>query len=227
MVAENRWHRRLRICLLACGLLAAAGLVRAQTTIEVDAPVLAKPISRNLFGKFTEHLGRNVYQGAWAQLIVNPEFAPAALWPNRDALVRRLKAASEEFGQETLLRDSRFGVAAHWSASEGVRARWIEDGERHIQELRTAEGAGSIETGVFAPLHRVRSYELKVEGRADRPTRVRARLMTLAGQLLGEVSFPLGPERSTLERRLEVKTDGYAKGKPYLLGLVFEGELTV
>ncbi|MCP5111208.1 MAG: hypothetical protein GY953_10265 [bacterium] len=214
------------MCLLACGLMAVAGLGRAQTSIEVDGSVRSKPISRNLFGKFTEHLGRNVYQGAWAQMVVNPEFAPARLWPNGEVLMRRLEAASKEFGQEALVRDSRFGMAAYWSASKGVRARWIEDRERHIQELRIAEGGGSIETGVFAPLHRERSYEMKVEGRTDRPTRVRARLMTVAGKVLGEVSFPLGPERSAVERRLEAKTEGHAEGDPYLLGLVFEGGIT-
>jgi alpha-N-arabinofuranosidase len=185
-----------------------------------------EPISRNLFGKFTEHLGRNVYQGAWAQMVVNPEFAPASLWPNGEGIERGLEAASKEFGQESLVRDSKFGMAAFWSASEGVRARWIEDGARHLQELRTAVGGGTIATGVFAPLHRVRSFEVKVEGRADRASRVRARLTTVAGEVLGEVSLPLEPERAVVKGRLEARAEGHKKGDPYLFGLVFEGGVT-
>jgi alpha-L-arabinofuranosidase len=227
MVAKNGWNWiLLLLCLPACGSLAAPEGERAQTSIVVDGSIRLNPISRNLFGKFTEHLGRNVYQGAWAQMVVNPEFAPAGLWPNGEGLQRRLQAASSEFSQESLVRDSRFGMAAFWSASEGVRARGIEDGERHIQELRTAEGGGSIETGVFAPLHRVLSFELQVEGRADRPNDVHARLMTAGGQVLGEVSFPLGPERSVVKRRLEASAEGHEKGDPYLFGLVFEGGVT-
>jgi alpha-N-arabinofuranosidase len=61
-----------------------------QATIKIDAAARGEPISRNLFGKFTEHLGSNVYQGAWAQIVVNPEFAPAFLWPNQEVLDRRL-----------------------------------------------------------------------------------------------------------------------------------------
>ncbi len=198
----------------------------AQVSIEVDASVRAKPVSRNLFGKFTEHLGRNVYQGAWAQLVVNPEFAPASLWPNGEVLMRRLQTASAEFGQETLVEDSRFGMAAFWSASEGIRARWIEDGERHVQEVRTPETGGRIETGVYAPLHRAGGFELTVAGRARPPLLVQARLKTADGQAVGEVSFPLGTERSIVKRRIEATPEGPTKGDPYLLSLEFEENVT-
>ncbi|HID77204.1 MAG TPA: hypothetical protein EYP56_14570, partial [Planctomycetaceae bacterium] len=48
-----------------------------------------RPVSRLLYGKFTEHLGRNIYLGMWAQLLVNPGFEPAALWGQRAGRVGR------------------------------------------------------------------------------------------------------------------------------------------
>src|SRR5215210_4914560 len=35
-----------------------------------------QPITPYLLGKFTEHLGRNIYRGMWAQILVNPGFEP-------------------------------------------------------------------------------------------------------------------------------------------------------
>ena len=32
-------------------------------------------VNRLLFGKFTEHLGRNIYNGMWAQALQNTSFA--------------------------------------------------------------------------------------------------------------------------------------------------------
>ena len=50
------------------------------------------PISRALFGKFTEHLGRNVYGGAWAEIIENPWFGIFEDWPNYEVLQQRLQS---------------------------------------------------------------------------------------------------------------------------------------
>ena len=204
----------------ACGLLFAAQARPAS--IKVDATVRGKPISRNLFGKFTEHLGRNVYQGAWAQVVVNPEFAPAFLWPNADALTRRLEEAAETFGQKSLVADSKFGIAAFWSASGAVRGRWIEGPQRHLQELRIGAGGGSIETGIFAPVHRVAKYELTLKGRADQSTAVRVQVLTAAGDPAGEVGAPLGGGWSERKYELSVRARNPVKGAPYRLRLWFD-----
>ncbi|NOY07766.1 MAG: hypothetical protein GXP33_02860, partial [Spirochaetes bacterium] len=33
-----------------------------------------KPVSRYLYGKFAEHIGRDIYGGMWAQVLDNPGF---------------------------------------------------------------------------------------------------------------------------------------------------------
>ncbi len=46
------------------------------TRIEIDCTqCAAQPVNRLLFGKFTEHLGRNIYNGMWAQILQNSSFA--------------------------------------------------------------------------------------------------------------------------------------------------------
>jgi len=221
-----RFHWRRFPAVLLLGLLLPA-LASSQVKIEIDAADRGSPISRNLFGKFTEHLGRNVYQGAWAQIVVNPEFVPARLWPNQEVLTRRLEASAGTFRQETLLRDSRFGVAAHWSASEAVRGRWIEGSRRHLQEIRTGDEGGYIETGIFPPLQRVSGYLLTIKGRADRRTTIRAQIMTPEREVIGEVRVPLVSSWSSKEHSLEVRPGGHKAGDPYLLRLSFEGGVKV
>ena len=133
-------HRILSVFLLS----AVAAL--AQLRMEVDLTRRSRPISRHLFGKFTEHLGRNVYLGAWAQTVPNPEFAPASRWPDRESLSRRLARPPDE------------GVAPFWTASGAIRARHVREGIRDIQELAIGSGGGSLETSLYLPLHRTGSY---------------------------------------------------------------------
>ncbi|MCX7016474.1 MAG: hypothetical protein NTW86_28605 [Candidatus Sumerlaeota bacterium] len=66
---------------------------RAGANAEIallGVPEGIPPISPLVAGKFTEHLGRNVYLGAWAQMLLNPVFAPDALF-GKPAEVERLR----------------------------------------------------------------------------------------------------------------------------------------
>ena len=74
---------------------AAIPKIKAIATIDAGQQAGA-PISRFLFGKFTEHLGRNVYGGAWAEAIENPWFAPIDNWPNTDVIKQRLQNLASE-----------------------------------------------------------------------------------------------------------------------------------
>ena len=65
------------LCLLAWpgdrGPLAEEPLVKmSPVKIRIEAGKPFAPISRRLFGKFTEHLGRNIYNDMWAQVLRNP-----------------------------------------------------------------------------------------------------------------------------------------------------------
>lgn len=195
-------------------------LAGAAGRIELDAERRGSPISRNLFGKFTEHLGRNVYQGMWAQIVVNPEFAPASRWPNPDVLRRRLENAALQFGLDGIESAPARGVAAFW-VGEGVEAYLESSGRRDVQRLRVLERGGSLATGIFLPLHRVDSFDLTLTGRAERPTTVRATLEWPDGQLLNTTTLSLEEERKSLTVRLKVEGT-FEIGNPYVLRLGFE-----
>ncbi len=81
-----------------------------------------KPINRNLFGKFTEHLGRNIYNGMWAQILENTSFADwsffSRIWtPEADRL-----------------RDP--DIERHRSAYEkGLAYRWLPYGSKDATYL--------------------------------------------------------------------------------------------
>lgn len=203
------------------GLSCSAVRASAETRITIDAAVRSKPISRYLFGKFTEHLGTNVYQGAWAQIVVNPEFAPARLWPRREILERDLKEAAALFSQPNLLDDARRGLTPFWSATGKVRGRWLEARRRYVQQIKSLDGRGGIETGIFPPLHRTSRYQLTVKARAAGPVEMRAEVLTLGRKVAGQVALPVPNVWAEIRRDFEVSAPGHRKGDPYLLRLTF------
>ncbi|HUU70281.1 MAG TPA: alpha-L-arabinofuranosidase C-terminal domain-containing protein [Planctomycetota bacterium] len=140
-----------------------SGTAGQAARIEVDAAQCGPPISRWLFGKFTEHLGSNVYQGAWAQIVVNPEFAPATRWAKADALHNRLLHDGHTLDGMAAADFSQF--APFWMPVGNVRGELLCDGERDVQRLAPAQENAGLRTGVFLPLHRERTFELTLKAR--------------------------------------------------------------
>ncbi len=138
-----------------------------------------RAISPLLFGKFTEHLGRNVYHGIWAQVLVNPGFEPAqpflyggrppsetlphhlAWWGVPEAVTRPLLRRLEESLRE--------GVAYAWFRYGSGEARYTLDGDRVNSETSQrieVRSLSSREVGIaqpiFLPLHRQKRVVLSV-----------------------------------------------------------------
>jgi len=137
-----------------------------DATIEVHAAQpLGPPISRALFGKFTEHLGRNVYGGAWAQALENPGFEPQERWGNPAELHRRLRLMEQHVALPGLAQAPLLGVAPWWTplneheATFTLRPQGING---TCQELIVHEPEAGLQTFAFLPLHRVRSYQLSL-----------------------------------------------------------------
>lgn len=203
------------------GVLILAQLVEAAPVrVLVYSQAGVQPVSRYLFGKFTEHLGRNVYLGAWAQLVENPEFAPATVWPDQQALTRRLQEASERFRLTELVEDARHHVPAFWQASDGLRVRWLEASRRYVAEV-TAIEEGALLTGIYPPLHRTRRLELTVRARAATPTRLTAQLASLEGTVLGALQVPVSSRWTNWTGVLEVHEPSAVRGRPYWFKLSF------
>ena len=202
----------------------------AQIQITVDAGKTEVPISRNLFGLFTEHLGRNVYGGAWAQVVENPEFVAASYWPVRDygnAMERNLMNFQKFFNISSLVDDSGNGFAAYWASSGNLEGRLLKEGNQDFQQIKTRDEGGYIQTGVYLPLHRTTGYEVTLKARSETPTEVVLQILNLDEVLVGETTFELSTGWKTLKKKIDITFDGYQKGDPYLMRLLVKpGTLT-
>ncbi|WP_163326068.1 alpha-L-arabinofuranosidase C-terminal domain-containing protein [Draconibacterium mangrovi] len=199
--------------------------VVAQVQITVDANKKDKPISRNLFGLFTEHLGRNVYGGAWAQLVENPEFVPASYWPVRDygnLMERNLYHFQQTFQLTDLVDDSKNGFAAYWVSSANLQGRLLKEGNHDFQRIETEDKAGYIQTGVFLPLHRTSGYELTLRARSEKQTNVVLQILDLEENVIGETNFELNSGWETIKKAIQVTASEHQKGDAYLLRLFVE-----
>ncbi len=166
--------------------VSATTVVRAD---QNDGPA----ISRNLFGKFTEHLGRNVYGGAWAETLENPWFAAFDAWPEPDFLRRQLSAAASEHGLPELNPSPDSQLAPHWMPKGDLQVK-VDRGIRGPSQQITTRGAGTgLRALVYLPLHRQRGHRLTIRGRASKTTRIVARLLTLGGDELSWGDVSLGP----------------------------------
>ena len=79
-------------------------------------------ISRFLFGKFTEHLGRNVYGGAWAETVENPWFASLGHWPNPDVDRQRLQDLTRFYELPDLAACTTQVLVPYWMPRGQVQA---------------------------------------------------------------------------------------------------------
>lgn len=123
--------------------------------IEVLASERASTaISPYLFGEFTEHLGSNVYNGAWAQILENTGFEPAKYfsWEEAAGVEKRLEGDKEH----GLLESFRAGVACYWGRWGKGDASYAPSEDRvnsdHAQEIEIRKLDGD-EIGLLQPIH--------------------------------------------------------------------------
>tara|TARA_R110002049_G_scaffold76250_4_gene196108 strand:- start:35133 stop:37181 length:2049 start_codon:yes stop_codon:yes gene_type:complete len=202
--------------LLFCLLLMSVAF--SQVHITVNNNEKDPPISRNIFGLFTEHLGRNVYGGAWAQELENPEFVPTAYWPS--SIERALQNFQKTFKMSSLVDDSKNGFAAYWESSENIKGRLLKDGNHYFQQINAGDKGGYIQTGVFLPLHRTDGYEVTLRGRSEESAEVVLQFVSLDETIIGETTFKLDSSWEAIKKKISIKTIGHKKGDPYLLRLV-------
>ncbi|MFV0590114.1 MAG: hypothetical protein ACK5M7_01900 [Draconibacterium sp.] len=195
----------------------------AQVKVIVDANKTEAPISRNLFGLFTEHLGSNVYGGAWAQVVENPEFVSADYWPVRDygsLMERKLERFQKDFKIQTIVDDSKNGFAAYWASSGNLKGRLLKDGSRDFQQLKAGTQSGFIETGVYLPLHRTKGYDVTLTARSEAQTEVVLQVLNPTKTVVGEITFILDRTWQTFKKKINIEEEGYKKGDPYILRLI-------
>ena len=197
-------------------------------TVYADRPT-GRAISRHLFGKFTEHLGRNVYGGAWAETVENPWFAALSNWPEPEVIRNRLTELSRLYQFAELQDHTDREIAPFWMPHGHLRAV-LDRGFRGPAQRVTTDGTGSsLRTLVFLPFHRQRGLHLNIRGRANKTTRAFVRLMTLRGVEVAWADVPLHRgEWQTVERTLHrAPARQLEPGTPILLDIQFEHPATV
>lgn len=215
--------RSLAACLLWCA--AAWAQPSAPARIAIDAATRQPPISRRLFGKFTEHLARNVYLGAWAQVVANPEFAPPSRWKSRQAMLHHLaRGASDDLRRLEQAIDT--GLAPHWFAEGEVQARAVPGphADQDAMEVK-ADRPAVIATMVHLPVWRTRNCELTVMVRGQtlaqsRPGSMSVRIVSADGKPLGQARVVVSPEwrQAALKMELEATVE-VARGQAIRLEL--------
>lgn len=189
-------------------------------------------ISPLLYGKFCEHLGRNIYQGMDAQILINPTFAKWIFSAGDDGIdgglkpeydLTKIASQAEHFASQqgfpsanTLFEDYKSGGAFGWyrlGTSEAVVLS--PDAGPHggrAQRLEVTGGEGGLAQWVYLPLHRTRRYEFRLVGRAAQPVEAELSLSAVdaEGQSLGilvSLSLTLGSDWTTLTGMLEIPAD--------------------
>jgi alpha-N-arabinofuranosidase len=223
----RRGSRSLPLPLVLLLLVARTSDGRAEDPLEasiaIDPSRPSAPISRRLFGKFTEHLGRNVYQGMWAQVLQNPGFERWTFFGSR----REKREQSEPSG-----------VAALWSPlGTAGRFRLEDDCAVPGQSAQSiaAEAADSsspvgVRQEIRLPLHRESDYRLSFRSKGQDLSAGFAMSVRRGGETLAWAAFP-PPTKDweAREARLTIPRGGEnpAAGLQFAVELLSAGSLTL
>jgi len=180
------------LCIVSSLIIVAHGAVGCQELFtfersDGDAEIhlyaskrAENPISRYLYGKFTEHLGRNIYGGMWAQVLQNPGFEGWHFWgSDRERIERNLPHYAERMGIPNIMESYNRGIAPWWLAyGSGDVAYELDTNSFNSETAQkitvnslTGQQAG-IRQIIFLPLHREENYELSFYARSDRLCRL-------------------------------------------------------
>lgn len=233
-------NRRTFIKMLGVGtamLTMPSAIVRAAANSAADgAPLAAKVgvnpeikpaqmLNRRLFGKFAEHLGKNVYGGAWAQLLSNPDFVPIDTWPDKAQVVNQLTTFSKSHNMPILDIVATKGVLPPWWVQRGNLGVQVGGTtERPTIVLAAAEGVGSLVTPVYLPAHRTQQYIAHVRVRGAGQLKISLQQSATGAQLAAaSVSVEAGADAwATRQVSLQLPA-ALPIGTPCELALALEG----
>lgn len=161
-----------------------------QATVVVDPSRRGPSVDERLFGKFAEHLGRNIAGGMHAQVLINPTFGPwefpeqidhpdGGIQPAHD--VDRIRQSIRDYCNDWHLPNPDALFEAYWN---GVAFGWAPtrddvkttpdvtpEGDRAQRVVLDEQGGGLLQRTYF-PLHRTTGYELTARLRATESTDV-------------------------------------------------------
>jgi alpha-N-arabinofuranosidase len=189
-----------------------------------------KPISRYLYGKFTEHLGRNIYGGMWAQILYNPGFEGWHFWGSDSADIgRRMRHFAERMGIPDIMESYDRGIAPWWLAyghGEVIYELGKNSFNSELAQKITVNSLKSQQAGVrqiiFLPLHREDGYELSFYARSEHPCRLHVAIRKVAVE--HAASLFKDEENALAEEHVEVATADWQR---HVLKLRIHEELEI
>lgn len=211
----------------------------ARLDVHADMPA-PRPVSRLLYGKFTEHLGANVYGGMWAQILNNPgfegveKFTGIARGGHGRTMAARLARLERSMGVSGLTEALKMGIAPYWAAF-GEDATWAMEAAAfnsdRCQRIRLAGASAGVQQPMHLPMHRVRTFELTFAARAQGVVRLAASIRK-GSRASRQVARPVlvgGLGRAWRKFKVVLKVaDGQARiGDVYWLRIAAAGTGTV
>lgn len=212
-----------------------------EAEIVLDPTRSGEPVDERLFGKFCEHLGRNIANGMHAQVLINPTFGPwefadgavhpdGGVWPeSNEDLVR---VAIEEYCAEWELPNPE---ALFQAFQAGTAFGWVPTGDRvrtppetspegnRAQRISPRDNRGGMLQKTYFPLHRTASYELTTRVRATEETEVTIGVYEpgatpLETEPLDSVRLDIDRAWKTFDRELDLSA-AVQEGEPYVVGI--------
>ena len=198
-------------------------IVRLDVTTRGDTPV-----TPDLFGKFCEHLGNNIYQGMEAGILFNPTFGE---WHFRAAERRpsggfvsendheTIREIVEDHGRPLAYPESTDPDALLDAYHDGLAFGWLplDDDVRfspdtgptgnRAQRIETDGSDGGVYQRTRLPLHRTNGYEYRCKIRSVDKTPVRLQLRTDNGEVLADESLDVGADWDIVEGTVELPAD--------------------
>lgn len=211
----------------------ATGPLRAKVTVRADRPAAFK-VSRRMWGKFTEHLGANVYQGAWAQLLLNPGCEGPSVWGNPWG------PADESIARVIRNQQERMGIAG-WepalSAAAGTGFWWVPlgaDGKYGLdagvnglsQRLWAPAGkSAGIATPVFVPVHRCREIAVELWAKTQAGARLSVALLPAdrSPTPFCEAALQAGPSWTKCKVKLVLPEGAVKRGEACAFAIRMDG----
>lgn len=146
-----------------------------RAVLDVHADARGELVRRELYGKFTEHLGANVYNGIWSQILVNPGFEGAGAFDHGPASGHARKMLERVVGRQRWMRVDglvdayKKGIAPFW-AEFGKGATYAHVGDAfnsdHCQRIDLTGPAAGVQQPMHLPLHRTGTFQVNLAARA-------------------------------------------------------------
>jgi len=209
--------------------------------IEVSAARRAQaPVSKLLYGKFCEHLGSNIYNGIWAQVLRNPGFEPWGLFGNDAQIAHKVAGLEREFGVKGLAASRARGIAFPWvPCGQGEAAFELDKAEPFNSETSQRVAVASVPKGgavgiaqpICLPLHRVRDYDLSLAARSkegEAPLLVALRRGTPDGAVVARGTLRVaGPLWAKHRLRLSLPEGKYERGEVFSITIALTSPATI